>query len=92
MRMMTTIRVDQAVRDRLAALAKAHGRSLGAELTAILDDLQWQAIEAGYRRLAAQPNDLVAYQVEAETVSAADLDDLAGTAAGEYPEYNGASQ
>jgi len=40
MKTMTTIRVDQAVRDRLAALTEAHGRSLGAEFVAILDDLQ----------------------------------------------------
>src|SRR5207302_3266453 len=92
MNTMTTIRVDQAVRDRLAALAEAHGRSLGAELAAILDDLQWQAIEAGYRRLAAQPNALAAYHSEAETISAADLDELADTAAREYPEYNDAGQ
>jgi len=92
MNTMTTIRVDQAVRDRLAALAEAHGRSLGAELAAILDDLQWQAIEAGYRRLAAQPNELAAYHAEAETVSAADLGEPADTAAREYPEYNDAGQ
>jgi hypothetical protein len=56
---MTTIRVEASVRDRLAALAEAYGRSLGAELAAILDDLEWEAIEAGYRRLAANPDDLV---------------------------------
>lgn len=86
---MTTIRVEQAVRNRLAALAEAHGRSLGAELGAILDDLQWHAIEAGYRRLAENPNELRAYQDDAETFSTADLGELADTAAEEYPEYNG---
>jgi hypothetical protein len=86
---MTTIRVEASVRDRLAALAEAHGRSLGAELAAILDDLEWEAIEAGYRRLAVNPDDLAAYLAEAEAFSRLDLQDLADTAAEEYPEYNG---
>jgi hypothetical protein len=89
---MTTIRVDQAVRDLLAARAVAHGRTLGAELAAILDDLQWQAIEAGYARLAANPGAAVAYHDEAEIIGIADLGQLADTAAQEYPEYNGRSQ
>lgn len=50
---MTTIRVEAEIRDRLAARAQAHGRSLGAELGAMLDEMMWQGIEAGYRRLAA---------------------------------------
>ena len=89
MNAMTTIRVEASVRDRLAALAEAHGRSLGSELAAILDDLEWEAIEAGYRRLAARPGDLAVYLAEAEAFSRLDLQDLADTAAEEYPEYNG---
>ena len=89
MNAMTTIRVEASVRDRLAALAEAHGRSLGAELAAILDDLEWETIEAGYRRLAAKPDDLAAYLAEAEAFSRIDLQDLADAAAEEYPEYNG---
>jgi hypothetical protein len=89
MNSMTTIRVEASVRDRLAALAEAHGRSLGSELAAILDDLEWEAIEAGYRRLAANPDDLAAYLAEAEAFSRLDLQELADTAAEEYPEYNG---
>src|ERR1700704_361974 len=69
MNSMTPIRVEASVRDRLAALAEAHGRTLGAELAAILDDLEWEAIEAGYRRLAAKPDDLAAHLAEAETFS-----------------------
>ncbi len=84
--------MEQAVRDRLAVLAEAHGRSLGAELGAILDDLQWLAIDAGYRRLAAEPAKLAAYHAEAEFLSGADLGELAGNAAEEYPEYNGGSR
>jgi plasmid stability protein len=85
---MTTIRVGQGVRDRLAALADAHGRSLGAELEAILDDLAWQAIGDGYKRLAADPAALADYQAEAAVWIAPDVDSLAADAAEEYPEYN----
>jgi plasmid stability protein len=85
---MTTIRVDAEVRDRLATRAEAHGRSLGAELGAILDEMMWQGIEAGYRRLATQPKEIPAYQAEAVAWASGDLDGLASTAAEEYPEYN----
>src|SRR6201986_5682534 len=85
---MTTIRVDAEVRDRLAARARAHGRSLGAELSAMLDDLMWQGIEDGYRRLAANEAEFTAYREEAAIWTGADLGGLAATAAEEHPEYN----
>jgi plasmid stability protein len=85
---MTTIRVEADVRDRLAARAAAHGRSLGGELGAMLDEMMWQGIEAGYRRLAASQAETKAYQAEAAEWISADTDDLAATAAEEYPEYN----
>ena len=85
---MTTIRVETELRDRLAAQAAANGRSLGAELRAMMDEMMWQGIEAGYRRLAASREDMAAYQAEAAEWTAAALGDLASTAAGEYPEYN----
>jgi plasmid stability protein len=85
---MTTIRVETEVRERLAAQAAAHGRSLGAELRAMLDEMMWQGIEAGYRRLAERREDMAEYQAEAAGWASADLGDLATTAAGEYPEYN----
>ena len=85
---MTTIRVEAEVRDRLAAQARAHGRSLGAELGAMLDEMVWQGIEAGYRRLAASQAEMRAYQAEASEWISADIPDLAVTAADEYPEYN----
>ena len=85
---MTTIRVDAKVRDRLAARARAHGRSLGAELNAMLDDLMWQGIEDGYRRLAADEAGFASYRGEMAEWTGADLDGLAATAAEEYPEYN----
>lgn len=85
---MTTIRVATEVRDRLAALAAAHGRSIGAELHALLDEVMWQEIEAGYSRLANQPEEVAAYQAEVVEWTSAGLGDLAATAAEEYPEYN----
>lgn len=85
---MTTIRVEAEVRDRLAELAEAHGRSLGAELRAMLDEMMWQGIEAGYQRLAANRDGMTAYQAEVAEWTSADLGDLAATAADEYPEYN----
>lgn len=85
---MTTIRVEAEVRDRLAARAEAHGRSLGAELRAMLDEMVWQGIEAGYRRLATQRGEMAAYQAEVHEWTSADIGELASTAAEEYPEYN----
>jgi plasmid stability protein len=85
---MTTIRVEGEVRDRLAARAHAHGRSLGAELSAMLDDLMWQGVEDGYRRLAANDAEYAAYRGETAEWTGADLGGLATTAAEEYPEYN----
>jgi plasmid stability protein len=85
---MTTIRVESEVRDRLAARAAAHGRSIGAELQAMLDEMMWQGIEAGYRRLAGRREEMAAYQAETAEWTSADLGDRAATAAEEYPEYN----
>jgi len=85
---MTTIRVDAEVRDQIAARAELHGRSLGAELRAMLDEIRWQGIEAGYRRLAMHREELAAYQAEAAEWTSAGLGDLAAAAAQEYPEYN----
>ncbi len=86
---MTTIRVDAGVRDQLAARARTNGRSLGAELQAMLDESMRQGIEAGYRRLETrQPQEMTAYQAEAAEWASAGLGDLAAGAADEYPEYN----
>ncbi|MGO9078528.1 MAG: FitA-like ribbon-helix-helix domain-containing protein [Streptosporangiaceae bacterium] len=85
---MTTIRVEAEVRDQLAVRAEAHGRSLGAELRAMLDEMMWQGIEAGYQRLATRREEMTAYQAEAAEWTSAGLGDLAAAAAAEYPEYN----
>jgi hypothetical protein len=85
---MTTLRVERSVRDRLAARAAAHGRTLGAELEAILCELDWEAIGSAYQRLAGRPEAFAMYRAEAESLLSADLEELASTAAEEYPEYN----
>jgi len=54
----------------------------------MLDEMMWQGIEAGYRRLATQREDMAAYQAEAAEWTSAGLSDLAASAAEEYPEYN----
>lgn len=54
----------------------------------MLDDLMWQGVEDGYRRLAANDAELTAYREEAASWTGADLGDLAASAADEYPEYN----
>ena len=85
---MTTIRVDTETRDRLAALAAAHGRTIGAELRVLLNEVLWQEIEEGYRRLESQPDEIASYRAEVAEWTSAGLRDLATTAADEYPEYN----
>ena len=54
----------------------------------MLDEMTWQSIEAGYRSLAANPEESAAYCAETAEWTSADLGGLAGTAADEYPEYN----
>jgi plasmid stability protein len=85
---ITTIRVDTEVRDRLAARARAHDRSLGAELSAMLDELMWQGVEQGYQRLSADRAEFASYRAETAEWAGADLGGLAAGAAEEYPEYN----
>jgi hypothetical protein len=54
----------------------------------MLDDLMWEGIEDGYRRLAANEAEFAAYRDETAEWTSAGLDALAATAAEEYPEYN----
>lgn len=57
----TTMTVDSAIRDRLAALAKRHHRSLGAELAALLDVVErrdfWADVSMAYEHQPAEPYD-----------------------------------
>ena len=57
-------------------------------LNTMLDELMWQGIEDGYRRLAAHKAESAAYRSETAEWIGADLGGLASTAAEEYPEYN----
>ena len=50
--------------------------------------MMWQGIEAGYRRLAADPEEMAAYRAEIAEWILVGIGDLAATAAEEYPEYN----
>ena len=54
----------------------------------MLDEMMWQGIEAGYRRLAANQQEMTSYQAEATGWTSAGLVELGETAADEYPEYN----
>ncbi len=54
----------------------------------MLDEITWQGIEDGYRRLATHQQEMAAYQAEAAEWTSAGLGDLAATAAEECPEYN----
>lgn len=54
----------------------------------MLDDLMWQGIEDGYRKLAANKAELAAYCDETVEWTGVGLGHLADTAAEEYPEYN----
>jgi hypothetical protein len=53
-----------------------------------LDELMWQGIEDGYRRLAADAAEFAAYRSETDEWIGADLRGLSSTTAEEYPEYN----
>lgn len=85
---MTTIRVTQSVRDRLAAMAAAHDRSLGEELSALVDAMAWQVIAEGYRKLERGAAAMDDYRAQADDWTGAELEDLAAGAPDEYPEYN----
>lgn len=54
----------------------------------MLDEVMWQGIEAGYRRLTERRDEEAAYRAEAAEWASAGLGELAATAAEEYPEYN----
>jgi hypothetical protein len=89
---ITTIKVDTAVRDRLASVARARGVTMTALLSEVVArleaDQQWAEIEAAYARL--QRDDPAAW---AEYLGElAEWDTIGGVpdnlAAQEWPEYN----
>jgi hypothetical protein len=89
---ITTIKVERAVRDRLADVARARGVSMGALLDAasrrLEADQHWTDVEASYARL--RTDDPAGW---AEYLSELDSWDAGTTcldpgAADEWPEFN----
>jgi hypothetical protein len=88
----TTIKVDTAVRDCLASVARARGITMAALLRDVCSELEarqeWVIIEASYERLKRDdPNGWAEYlgDLDAWDSVASGL----GDAADEWPEYNG---
>ncbi len=87
---MTTIKVDSAVRDRLACVARARGTTMGSLLDSesrrLEADQRWSEIEAAYRRMQRDdPAEWTDYLGELAEVTAGEPDTAA---AQEWPEYN----
>ncbi|MGH3777712.1 MAG: hypothetical protein ACRDRR_18605 [Pseudonocardiaceae bacterium] len=88
----TTIKVDSAVRDRLARLARNRGTTMGTLLSDVVERLEteqrWSDIEAAYERMQREdPDGWAEYLGELAEWEAG----TAGTdtaAAQEWPEYN----
>jgi hypothetical protein len=88
---VTTIKVDSAVRDRLAGIARARGITTGAlldqESRRLEVEQHWAEIEAAHRRLQYDgPARWGEYIAELAEVTAGEPD---SSAAEEWPEYNG---
>jgi predicted transcriptional regulator len=88
---MTTMKVPVEVRDRLMALARGHDRTLGAELTALVEEAEerewWRNAKQAAARLRADREQWDDYLREADAWEAGAADGL-GEAAAEWPEYN----
>jgi predicted transcriptional regulator len=88
----TTIKVDSAIRDRLAHLARARGTTMSALLSDVAEQLEteqrWSDIEAAYQRMQHQdPDGWAEYLDElAEWEVSTPITDTAATQ--EWPEYN----
>ncbi len=89
---LTTIKVDQEVRDRLAEIARARGVTMGALLDGESRRLQiehhWTDVEASYTRLRAEdPAGWAEYLDELGTW-AAETGGSDTSAAQEWPEFS----
>jgi hypothetical protein len=87
----TTIKVDGAVRDRLASVARARGVTMTALLQQVSVELEaqqkWSEIETAYERLQHDdPAGWAEYLDELAEWDAASADP--GDAVEEWPEYN----
>lgn len=87
---MTTMKLSVEVRDRLMALATGHGRTLGAELAALIDEAEerdwWRNAKQAAARLQADAEQWGDYLREADDWNVAVADGL-GDHASEWPEY-----
>ncbi len=86
----TTIKVDSAVRDRLAAVARSRGTTMGALLDAesrrLEAEQRWIAIESSCHRLQREhPSAWQDYLAELSELTAGEPDTAA---AEEWPEHN----
>lgn len=87
---MTTIKVDRAVRDRLASIARVRGTTMGALLDSESRRLEieqrWAVIEDFYQAMQRDdPAGWRDYLGELADLAAGEAD---ATAAEEWPEYN----
>jgi hypothetical protein len=87
---VTTIKVDRAVRDRLADIARRRGVTMGSLLDAesrrLEREQRWADIESAYARMQREdPAGWQDYLRELAEVGAGDSD---AAAANEWPEYN----
>ncbi|WP_322752300.1 hypothetical protein [Frankia sp. Cas3] len=87
----TTIKVDSAVRDRLARVARARGVTMGALLQGLSLDLQaqqeWADIEAAYERFRRDdPACWAEYLTELSEWGEVSADP--GNTSDEWPEFN----
>ncbi|WP_250285773.1 MULTISPECIES: hypothetical protein [unclassified Frankia] len=87
---MTTMKLPVDVRDRLMALATSHGRTLGAELSALVEEAEeghwWHNAKQSAARLQADPEQWEDYLREAGDWDVTASDGL-GSGAPEWPEY-----
>ena len=90
--MQTTIKLDAAIRDELAVVAKEElgGVTLGDALAALLKEHRQAAmvrqLHADYARLQRDPEEWADYMAELESLNG--LHEVDTTAAEEWPEYN----
>ena len=87
----TTIKVDAVIRDRIAAVARARGLTMGAllevESLRLEREVKWQQVEADCARLQHEdPDGWAEYLRELDEVCATEVDAEPGA---EWPEYNG---
>lgn len=88
---VTTIKVDTAVRDCLASIARFRGITMTALLRDVCSELEvrqeWAVIEASYERLRREdPSGWADYIAELEAWDSVTSE--LGDAADEWPEYN----